>query len=174
LVLVGGLPGTGKSIVSDALAGELGLVALSSDRVRKELHGLAPRQSAAAPYQQGLYSPVATERTYAELLARAARCLGQGESVVLDASWTSDAHRAAAAELARSAHAELIAPQCTAPPEVIAQRLRERAGSVSDADEEISRAVAAHADPWPQASPIPTGGSVAAARSRCDQDRPVS
>ncbi|MGH3768051.1 MAG: hypothetical protein ACRDS0_06735 [Pseudonocardiaceae bacterium] len=31
------------------------------------------------------------------------------------------------------------------------------------ADEAISRAVAAHADPWPQASPIPTSGSLAAA-----------
>lgn len=173
LVLVGGLPGTGKSTVSDALAGELGMVALSSDRVRKELHGFAPQESAAAPYGQGLYSPAATERTYAELLARAARCLGQGESVVLDASWTHAAHRDAAAELARGAHAELVALRCTAPPEVIAQRLRERAGSVSDADEAIGRAVAAHADPWPQASPIPTGGSVpdavAAARLRCSQ-----
>lgn len=75
-----------------------------------------------------------------------------------------------------SAHAELIALQCTAPPEVVAQRLREPAGSVSDADEAIGRAVAAHADPWPQASPIPTGGSVpdavAAARLRCDQGHP--
>ena len=153
------------------------MVALSSDRVRKELHGLAPHQPAAAPYQQGLYSPEATERTYAELLTRAARCLGQGESVVLDASWTRDAHRAAAAELARGAHAELVALQCTAPPEVIAQRLRERAGSISDADEAIGRAVAAHADPWPLASAIPTGGSVAdavaAACVQCGQGHPA-
>jgi uncharacterized protein len=180
LVLVGGLPGTGKTTVSDALAGELSMVALSSDRVRKELHGLTPHQSAAAPYQQGVYSPAATERTYTELLARAARCLAQGESVVLDASWTHATHRAAAAHLARTAHAQLIALQCTAPPEVITQRLRERAGSVSDvsdvsdADETIGRAVAAHADPWPQAAPIPTNGSVrtalAAALLQCDQD----
>jgi aminoglycoside phosphotransferase family enzyme/predicted kinase len=163
LILVGGVPSTGKSTVSNALAGELGMVVLSSDRVRKELHGLAPHQSAPAPYQQGLYSPAATERTYTELLARAARCLAQGESVVLDASWTNAARRAAAAELARTAHAELVALECTAPPEVTAQRLRQRTGSISDADEAISRAIAAHADPWPQASPIPTGGSLATA-----------
>jgi aminoglycoside phosphotransferase family enzyme/predicted kinase len=163
LVLVGGLPGTGKSTISNTLAGELGMVVLSSDRVRKEVHGLAPHQPAAAPYQQGLYSPAATERTYTELLTRAARCLAQGESVVLDASWTDAARRAAAAELARRAHVELVTLQCTAPPEVIAQRLCQRRGSVSDADEAISRAVAAHADPWPQASPIPTGGSLATA-----------
>ena len=174
LVLVGGLPGTGKTTVSDALAGERGMVALSSDRVRKERHGLTPYQSAAAPYQQGLYSPAATERTYTELLARAARCLAQGESVVLDASWTHATYRAAAAHLARTAHATLVELQCTAPPEVITQRLRERAGSVSDADETISRALAAHADPWPQAAPIPTNGSVRAALDaallQCNQD----
>jgi aminoglycoside phosphotransferase family enzyme/predicted kinase len=163
LVLVGGVPGTGKTTLSNALAGELGMVVLSSDRVRKEVHGIAPHQSAAAPYQQGLYSPAATERTYTELLARAARCLAQGESVVLDASWTSAARRAAAAALARGTHAELVALECTASPEVTAQRLRQRVGSISDADEAISRAMAAHADPWPQAFPIPTGGSLAAA-----------
>lgn len=41
LVLVGGLPGTGKSTVSDAVAGRLGMVLLSSDRLRKELHGIS-------------------------------------------------------------------------------------------------------------------------------------
>jgi aminoglycoside phosphotransferase family enzyme/predicted kinase len=163
LVLVGGLPGTGKSTLSNALAGELGMVVLSSDRVRKELHGLAPHQPAAAAYQRGLYSPAATERTYTELLTRAGRCLAHGESVVLDASWTHAMHRAAATELSRSAHAELVALHCTASPEVIARRLRDRTGSTSDADEAIGRAVAAHADPWPQATSISTDGSVPAA-----------
>lgn len=59
LVLIGGLPGTGKTTVSNALAGDLGMVVLSSDRVRKEVHGIAPHQPAAASYQQGLYSPAA-------------------------------------------------------------------------------------------------------------------
>src|SRR6185437_15883699 len=163
LILVGGLPGTGKSTVSNALAGQLGMVVLSSDWVRKELHGIAPHQTAAAPYQQGLYTPAATERTYTELLARAARCLAHGESVVLDASWTSAPRRAEAAELARRAPAALVTLQCTAPPEVTAQRLRQRTGSVSDANETISRAMAAHADRWPQAASIPTGGSLATA-----------
>jgi len=72
LVLVGGLPGTGKSTLSNALAEPLGMMVLSSDRVRKELHGLAPHQSAAVSYQQGLYSPAATElarSAHAELIA---------------------------------------------------------------------------------------------------------
>lgn len=160
LVLVGGAPGTGKSTVSDALADRLGMVALSSDRLRKELHGLAPQQSGRAEYRTGMYSPTATERTYTVLLQRAADCLAQGESVVLDASWTRAAHRGAAAELAQRAHAGLVELRCTAPPEVVAERLRERTGSVSDADEAIGRALAADADPWPRAAPVSTAGSL--------------
>lgn len=163
LVLVGGAPGTGKSTVSDAVAGRLGMVLLASDRVRKELHGLAPHQSGQAPYQAGIYAPEATERTYAELLTRAANCLAQGESVLLDASWTRAAHRRAAAETARRAHATFVELRCTAPAEVTAARLRERTAAVSDADEAIGRTLNADADPWPQANPVFTGGSVDAA-----------
>ena len=39
LVLVGGLPGTGKSALAGAVADRLGLAVLSSDRIRKELAG---------------------------------------------------------------------------------------------------------------------------------------
>lgn len=161
LVLVGGSPGTGKSTVSDAVAGTLGMVLLSSDRLRKELHGLAPHDpSGRAAYDEGMYAPAATERTYTELLARAASCLAQGESVVLDASWTRAAHRTAAADLAGHAHAELVELRCVAPPEVVLARLRERTGSVSDADETIGCALAADANPWPHATSVPTGGPV--------------
>jgi hypothetical protein len=159
LVLVGGSPGTGKSTVSDAVAGRLGMVLLSSDRLRKELHGLAPQESGRAAYGEGMYAPADTEQTYTELLARAADCLAQGESVLLDASWTRAAHRGAAADLARAAHADLVELHCVAPPEVVLTRLRERHGSVSDADETIGRALAGDADPWPHATPVSTAGS---------------
>jgi uncharacterized protein len=158
LVLVGGPPGTGKSTVSEAVAGRAGMVLLSSDRVRKELHGLAPRQSGAVAFGEGMYSATATERTYAELLARAGDCLGQGESVLLDASWTRAGQRAAATEPADRASAELVALRCAAPADVVSARLRERTGSVSDADEAIGRALADRADPWPQAHPLDTAG----------------
>ena len=70
LVLVGGLPGSGKTTLSGALADELGAVLLSSDRLRKELAGLDPFQYAAAPYRAGLYTPEHTSRVYGELLRR--------------------------------------------------------------------------------------------------------
>ncbi|WP_232327105.1 AAA family ATPase [Herbidospora yilanensis] len=157
LVLVGGPPGTGKSTLAAELADRLGYVLLSSDRIRKELAGLAPEESASAPFEEGLYSPEWTERTYAELLARADLLCAHGEPVILDASWTDPAHRTAAGQLAERIRADLVALRCAAPPQVVAERLAHRTGGVSDADRAIATAMAARTAPWQGAVEIDTG-----------------
>lgn len=63
LTLVGGLPGSGKSTLSGALADRLGVTLLSSDRLRKELAGIPAEESAAAGYGEGLYTPEWTNKT---------------------------------------------------------------------------------------------------------------
>ena len=73
LVLIGGLPGTGKSALAGTLAGTLGFTVLGSDRIRKELAGVPAEQKFPAPYGAGIYDRCWTERTYQELLHRAAR-----------------------------------------------------------------------------------------------------
>lgn len=156
LVLVGGLPGTGKSTLAGALGDRLGWSVLSSDRTRKELAGLSPEQSARAAYGQGLYGSRATKETYAELLRRAERLLGMGESVILDASWTDEVFRDEAAAVAGRAHADLVALECRAPAEVAAARLLARKGGPSDADPAIAEAMAAEAAPWPGAVAVDT------------------
>jgi uncharacterized protein len=159
LVLVGGLPGTGKSTLAGALADELGMAVLGSDRLRKELAGLSPESHAPAPYHSGLYAPAWTERTYAELLTRAEKLLALGESVVLDASWSDQRWRDAATAVAERAQADLVALRCVAPPELAAERLSSRSG-ISDADESIAAAMRADTDPWPDASEVDTTTSV--------------
>lgn len=159
LVLVGGLPGTGKSTVSTLLADRLGAAVLCTDRLRKELAGLAPTASAADEPHAGLYSPAHTDRTYRELTDRAARLLSHGQSVVLDASWTREGHRRLAAEVAASTHSGFAALRCSAPAEVAASRLRARRHSTSDADPDVAALLAAETDPWPEADTVPTTGS---------------
>ncbi len=157
LVLVGGTPATGKSTLGAAIAGRLGHTLLGSDRVRKELAGIPPHQPAPAPFGEGIYRADLTDRTYAELLSRAERLLGHGDSVILDASWTDAAHRAAAERLARRTSSDLIALRCTAPPSVTAERLARRTGGISDADQAIAEAMTARTTPWPEAAEIDTG-----------------
>jgi uncharacterized protein len=156
LVLIGGLPGTGKSALADAVASRLDATVLSSDRIRKELAGLAPAKLAAVPYGTGIYAPAVTEATYAELLRRAASLLAHGETVIADASWGSAEHRAAAAATARSTDARLVQLHCTAPADLAAQRLTSRAPGASDADRDIAQQMAAAMAPWPEAITIDT------------------
>ncbi|MEU5879969.1 AAA family ATPase [Spirillospora sp. NPDC047279] len=160
LILVGGLPGTGKSTLAGAVADRLGATLISSDRTRKELGGLPAEHSAAAPYGTGLYDRESTGRTYSVLLDRARRLLGLGETVVLDASWTDAGHRQDAEALAAAVDADLVAMRCDAPAGLAAERLRNRPHGPSDATAEIAAAMAAEASAWPGAHRIDTSGPI--------------
>jgi uncharacterized protein len=156
LVLVGGLPGTGKTSLAGKIAGQLGWVVVSSDRIRKELAGLEPDQPAPAEFGAGIYSQTWTDRTYAELLTRAAGLLSMGESVLVDATWSSPAHRQAAAAAAAQEQADLVQLECVTPEQVAASRLVSRAADASDATAATAAGLAAEWAPWPEATVIDT------------------
>jgi uncharacterized protein len=118
LVVVGGLPGAGKSTLAAALSDATGWTVLRSDEVRKDLAGLGHYDRNHAGYGEGLYRPEHTAATYAELLARARVALTRGESVILDASWTSADERSAARSLARTTSSDLAEIECRAPAEM--------------------------------------------------------
>ncbi len=165
LVLVGGLPGTGKSTLARSLGEATGALVLRSDVVRKELAGLAADQPAAAPFGEGIYAASATADTYRELLARAEDALHSGENVVLDASWTDEARRLEARRVADATASDLVELRCVAPPDVVAERITVRAaagGDASDADTAIAAAMAAKADVWPSSVAIDTAAEPAA------------
>jgi aminoglycoside phosphotransferase family enzyme/predicted kinase len=161
LVLVGGLPGTGKSTVARGLGDALGAMVLRSDEVRKELAGLPADRHAPSAFGEGLYRPEQTAATYGELLARAEVGLGMGESVVLDASWGEQRWRRRAREAAGRAGAEVVELRCSVAADVAAERMRSRAaagGDPSDATPAVAAALAARADPWPEAATVATDG----------------
>lgn len=166
LVLVGGEPGTGKSTVAGGLADRLGATLLQSDRLRKELAGLTPAHRPAEGYREGLYDAAHTDATYAELVRRAGELLALGETVVLDASWNAARHRALAAVAAARTSSPMLGIRCHAPETVAAQRIAARTGALSDATPEIAGRMAADADPWPEAQPLPTTGTPAESLAR--------
>jgi predicted kinase len=166
LVVVGGPPASGKSTLAAAFADRLGLTLLSSDRARKELAGLTPEEPAKSEYQTGIYTKEWTDRTYNELITRAEALLSVGESVVIDATWSSGAHRAAAAKTAQKCHADHVSLLCEVSSTVTARRLKSRRHGPSDADASVSDPILAAFDPWPEAVTIDTSGGPSAAVER--------
>jgi predicted kinase len=165
LLLVGGLPGSGKTTLARSLTTRGDFVVLRSDVIRKEVAGLAPENRAPAGFQAGLYSPEWTERTYGECLRRADELLLEGRRVIVDASFREEAHRLRFIDLAKRRGVPAVWLECQADSDVIRRRLQARRGDASDADWKIHQGAAARWEPpGPKTSrkyhAAETGGSV--------------
>lgn len=150
LVLVGGLPGCGKSTLAEALGQRGHFEVLRSDVVRKELAGLPPAESGRSAFGGGIYTASWTERTYAELARRAETILAVGGRVLIDAGFRSDGRRHDFFALARRWGVRALMLECRAAPEVIRERLQQRRGDASDADWAIYQQAA---DEWQSPDP---------------------
>lgn len=159
LVLVGGAPGCGKSTLAGAIADRLGMVVISSDRVRKERAGIDPSASAAAPISHGIYDDEHTAATYRELLHRAEMLLRRGESVVLDASWTRADDRQRAESMATDMSVDLVEIRCDVDPATAVERIKNRS-DISDADHRVAEELRRQAERWPSSYVIDTGRPV--------------
>ncbi|CAO5177632.1 Gluconate kinase [Frankia sp. AiPs1] len=133
LVLVGGLPASGKSTLAAGLGTTEGWTVLRSDVIRKELAGVSATTPAVSDPGKGIYQPRMTDAVYDELIRRAGIALEHGESVILDASWTDRRHRRQATRHALEAAAEIIELRCAVAPEIahsrIAARMQARAAA---------------------------------------------
>jgi len=116
LIVVSGLPGTGKSFFSRRLAERVPLLVLESDALRKALFSL-PSHSAGESLQ--LF------RTIHLLIEE---LLKDGISLVLDATNLSERFRERLYSIADRTNARLVMVLVEAPPEVVRQRLEDRAG----------------------------------------------
>ncbi len=132
LLLVGGLPGVGKSTLSRGLSGH-GFHVIRSDVVRKELFP----DGGPAGFENGRYGTGPTERTYAECLRRAEGLLLLGERVLVDASFRDEQRRLDFLVLAESLAVPALFLHVKAGPEVVRARLARRRGDASDAGWEV-------------------------------------
>lgn len=162
MVLVGGSPGTGKTTVSGQLSSALGYAVLSTDELRKDLAGRPHLVHERTAPGAGIYTDEMSARTYEELVRRAGLLLDRGESVVLDASWSRDGHRASARELALAKGARLIELECVLGPDEARRRIEARLAQgrdPSDARPELLTELRARQEPWPEAVTVDTTGS---------------
>jgi uncharacterized protein len=139
LVIMSGLSGSGKSTVASQLAQQLNAIHIRSDAVRKRIAGipLKVRGDQDGIANSGIYTPEMTQLTYERMLELGIFLAQQGWSVVLDAKYDRVNLRQAVLEAAQTAKIPIRIAQCTAPVEVLRDRLRQRTGDVSDATADL-------------------------------------
>jgi len=138
LIAVGGLSGTGKSLLARALAADIlpapGAVWLRSDVERKAFFGV-PETERLPP---AAYTRDVTAKVYAALAAKTRRVIAAGHSAIVDAVFADAQERAAIEQAAGSArfHGLFL----TADLDTRVKRVGGRTGDASDADAAVARA----------------------------------
>ena len=138
LLAVGGLSGTGKSVLASALAADVppapGAVVLRSDVERKALLGTAE----ADCLPEAAYARDVTAKVYALLIDKARRVVAAGHSAIVDAVFADAGERAAIAQAAVGAafHGLFLTTDLS----VRLSRVGKRKGDASDADAAVARA----------------------------------
>jgi uncharacterized protein len=139
-VAVGGLSGTGKSVLARMLAPALepmpGAVIVRSDAERKALFG----QSEAEKLPSSAYTEDVNARVYAALGDKARRIVAAGHSVIVDAVFAKPQERTALAHAAQSTPVPLQGLFLTADVATRLARVGGRVGDASDADRAVAQA----------------------------------
>lgn len=140
MVIMCGLPGSGKSWAGRAIARPFEARVLRSDVLRKRLAGRSPTAATPDADKPALYSGDMTDATYGEMARQAEHTLAQGRSVVLDATFHDPARRQRFWALAEELGVAAVIAFTDCPETVVRERLaargRER-GQPSDADWQV-------------------------------------
>ena len=139
LLALGGLSGSGKSTAAAAVASVVGSApgarVLSSDRIRKAIHGVRPETRLGSE----AYRPEVSARVYAILRERAAAVLASGHSVVVDAVFDREDERESIAAVAHGLGVAFQGVWLEAPERLLLERVAARRGDPSDADSSVVR-----------------------------------
>jgi aminoglycoside phosphotransferase family enzyme/predicted kinase len=138
LVAIGGLSGTGKSVLARGLAGLIepppGAVIVRSDVVRKRL--LEVNETTALPDEA--YQADTSARVYDALYHTARRVIARGLSVVIDASFMDEAQRMALLRLTRKHGMPFVGLFLTADLATRLARIAHRKNDASDATRDVA------------------------------------
>jgi uncharacterized protein len=148
LILMSGLSGSGKSTVARQLAQKLNAIHIRSDAVRKHLAEISLHQRGATGVAGSrIYTPEMTQKTYDQLLEFGLLLAQQGWPVILDAKYDHHALRQPVLEAAITAHIPITIVECTAPVEVLRDRLLHRTSDISDATADLLESQLKAAEP---------------------------
>jgi aminoglycoside phosphotransferase family enzyme/gluconate kinase len=133
LIVMSGLSGSGKTTAARLLARRINAIHIRSDAVRKHLGEIPLHQRGS----DGLYTPEMTQKTYNRLLSLGTMLASQGYSVILDAKYDRASLRDDVITRAGIHELPLKILHCTAPMEVLKERLQNRSGDIADATTDI-------------------------------------
>ncbi|NJM71645.1 MAG: AAA family ATPase [Scytonema sp. RU_4_4] len=143
LILMSGLSGSGKSTTARHLARQVGAIHVRSDAVRKHLAGIPLMERGG----DDLYTDEMTQKTYARLLELGILLAKEGYVVILDAKYDRQHLREEAIAAAVEHQLPLQIISCTAPSEVLQQRLNDRTGDIADATADLLASQLQQAEP---------------------------
>lgn len=134
LLAIGGLSGTGKSSLAQALAGSFppapGARVIRSDVLRKRLFDVAP-ETRLPP---SAYGAAVTERVYCGLHDQAEASLAAGYTAIVDATFLREEERKRIAAMAERTGVPFLGLWLDAPSELLVARVGARGRDASDAD----------------------------------------
>lgn len=137
LVITYGLPGCGKTTVSQLILERFGFIRIRSDVERKRLFGLQPLQASGSTSAGGIYSQAATAKTYRHLLQLAENILQCGFSVIVDAAFLKQAERRQFRALANRLRIPFAIVAVDIDEVLQRQRLDRRRNDASEADNAV-------------------------------------
>ncbi|AHF98832.1 kinase [Halostagnicola larsenii XH-48] len=158
LVVVCGLPGTGKTTVARELAERTGGTLIRTDVVRKDL------------FPDPEYTDEEVQVTYDELFDRARAAVERDAVAVLDGTFRRESLRDRARRVARDSNAQFDLVRVTCSEDVVRERIEERENDESDADFSVHKLLRSEFEsPTLSHQTIDNSGSVAETRRQIAQ-----
>ncbi|MBN2042654.1 MAG: AAA family ATPase [Candidatus Aenigmarchaeota archaeon] len=123
LILICGLPGTGKSTIARYIRDKINAMVLRTDVIRKDT------------IKNPKYSEEEKNKVYEELFGMAEEALKNGKNVIIDGTFFKKSLRERIVKIANGKGMKII--ECTSPEEVIRERISGGRKDESDADFKI-------------------------------------
>lgn len=122
LIVVTGLPGTGKTTIAESLAKEIDAVVFSTDKIRKMI------------FEKPVYNEEDKRIVYDELFSLTGKYLASRKNVILDGTFYTKALRQSAKEVGKTFFENVYFVYCETPEELLKERIDKRKDKFSDAD----------------------------------------